>query len=122
MITYVGGRTHNSDHLRQRTGIHASENQAELLLSDLNYFLAKHGDLTTTSKSVGTFKWLTGQFEPLIARIKQEWFGDDPIQGYCDYLNYRMALATARRADVDSLEAFDAWVAAGFPGFDPDGD
>ncbi len=87
MITHVGGRTYNSDHLRQRTGIEASENQAELILSDLNYFLAKHGDVTTTGKSVGTYKWLSGQFEPMVARIRDEWFGDDPVQGFCDYLN-----------------------------------
>jgi hypothetical protein len=120
LFTHVGGRTYNSDHLRQRTGIDASENQAQLILGDLNYFLAKHGDVTATGKSVGTFKWLTSQYEPLTARIRDEWFGEDPVQGYCDYLNYRMALATERKADVDSFEAFEAWVLAGFPGFEPD--
>lgn len=120
LLTHVGGRTYNSDNLRQRTGIEASENQAELILSDLNYFLSKHGDVTTTRKSVGTFKWLSGQFEPMVQRIADEWFGDDPVQGYCDYLNFRMALATERGADVDSWEAFEAWVERGFPGFDPD--
>lgn len=122
LITHVGGRTYNSDHLRQRTGIDASENQAELILSDLNYFIAKHGDVSATGKSVGTYKWLSGQFEPMIARIREEWFGEDPVQGYCDYLNFRMALATERRVDVDSFEAFEAWVSSGFPGFDPNGD
>lgn len=120
MITHVGGRTYNSDHLRQRTGIEASENQAELILSDLNYFLAKHGDVTATGKSVGTYKWLAGQYEPMVARIDAEWFGEDPVQGYCDYLNFRMAMATQRAQDVDSFEAFEAWVDEGFPGFDPD--
>jgi hypothetical protein len=119
LITHVGGRTYNSDNLRQRAGIEASENQAELILSDLNYFLSKHGDMTTTRKSVGTFKWLSGQFEPMVERIRDEWFGDDPVQGFCDYLNFRMALATERQADVDVWEAFEAWVEAGFPGFDP---
>ena len=120
MITHVGGRTYNSDHLRQRTGIEASENQAELILSDLNYFLSKHGDVTTTGKSVGTYKWLSSQFEPMIARIDQEWPGDDPVQGYCDYLNFRMALATERRQDVEPWEAFEGWVVGGFPGFEPE--
>ncbi|MFP4072617.1 MAG: DUF4032 domain-containing protein [Actinomycetota bacterium] len=120
MITHVGGRTYNSDHLRQRTGIEASENQAELILSDLNYFLSKQADVTSTGKSVGTYKWLSGQFEPMVTRIREEWFGDDPVQGYCDYLNFRMAMASRRQADVDSWEAFEAWVEEGFPGFDPD--
>lgn len=122
LITHVGGRTYNSDHLRQRTGIEASENQAELILSDLNYFLAKHGDVTATGKSVGTYKWLSGQFEPMVIRITEEWFDEDPVQGYCDYLNFRMALATEQQADVDSFEAFEAWVSSGFPGFEPNTD
>lgn len=120
MITHVGGRTYNSDTLRQRTGIEASENQAQLILGDLNYFLAKHGDTTSTKKSVGTFKWLTGQWEPLIARIRDDWFGENPVQGYCDYLNHRMRLATEKGADVDSFEAYESWVEFGFPGFEPE--
>jgi hypothetical protein len=121
MITHVGGRTYNSDTLRQRTGIEASENQARIILGDLNYFLAKHGPHSATGKSVGTFKWLTSQYEPSIARIREIWPGDDPVQGYCDYLNHRLALATARRSDVDFAEAFKSWVDAGFPGFEPPG-
>lgn len=119
MITRVGGRTFNSDLLRQRTGIEASENQARLILSDLSYYLAKHGDISATGKSVGTFKWINGQWEPLVAQISAVWPGEDLAQGYCDLLNHRAELAAAREADVDSFEAFDSWVAAGFPGFDP---
>jgi hypothetical protein len=33
-----------------------------------------------------------------------------------------MAMATERQADVDSLEAFEAWVQTGFPGFEPSRD
>ncbi len=119
MSARVGGRTFNSDSLRQRTGIEASENQACLILSDLNYYLAKHGDVSATGKSVGTFKWVTGQWEPLIAKISEVWPGEQAVQGYCDLLNHRANLAAAREADVDSFEAFDSWVEEGFPGFDP---
>jgi hypothetical protein len=120
MITHVGGRTYNSDTLRERTGIDASENQARLILGDLNYFLAKHGDASATGKSVGTFRWLTELWEPIIRRISKTWSGDDPIQGYCDYLNHRFRLASARGADVDELEALESWIETGFPGFTPD--
>jgi hypothetical protein len=120
MITHVGGRTYNTDALRHRTGIEASENQAKSILGDLNYYLAKHGNTSQTGKSVGTFKWLTALYEPLIARIVDEWHGEDPVQGYCDYLNHRIEMATARGADVDPLESFDDWAASGFPGFQPD--
>lgn len=115
----VGGRTFNSDSLRERTGIEASEEQARLILSDLNYHLAKSGELTSTGKSVGTFKWLTGVFEPLVARIKEDWHGEDPVQGYCDFLNHRYQLAKDRRSDVADEEAYESWAAGGFPGFEP---
>ncbi|MGD2059502.1 MAG: DUF4032 domain-containing protein [Acidimicrobiia bacterium] len=117
---HVGGRTYNSDILRQRTGVEASENQARSILGDLNYYLAKHGDLSTTAKNVGTFKWLNSVYEPLIERIREIWHGEDPVQGYCDYLSHRIAIATKRGADVDVIEAFDDWIAAGLPGIDPE--
>lgn len=119
MRAHVGGRTFNSDALRTRTGIDASENQARLILSDLNYHLAKYGDKSPIGKSVGTFRWLTDTFEPLVTRIEELWHGDDPIQGYCDYLNHRFGVATANHSDVATFEAFEDWVASGFPGFEP---
>lgn len=118
LVTHVGGRTFNTDKLRELTGIEASENQARLILSDLNAYLAKHLDTSATGKSVGTFKWLTNSYEPLVAQISEVWHGDDPVQGYCDFLNHRMSLAKARGADVPNDEAFQSWIDNGFPGFD----
>ena len=77
----VGGRTFHSERLRQQTGIDASENQARVILSDLNYYLAKHGSVSAPGKSVGTFKWLTTSFEPMAARISELRPGN-PVQGY----------------------------------------
>ena len=116
MFTRVGGRTFNTDTLRELTGVEASENQAKLLLGDLNYYLAKLGITSSTGKSVGTFKWLTDSFEPVVARITEVWHGTDPVQGYCDFLHHRMELATARGEDVPNDETFDSWAASGFPG------
>ena len=72
-----------------------------------------------TGKSVGTFKWLTSYFEPTMAAIRTDWQGNDPIQGYCDYLNHRWQLANSQGADVDRDVAYRSWVEAGFPGFPP---
>ncbi len=118
MTAHVGSRTFNSDRLRELTGLLASENQAKILLGDLSYFLAKSGGITSTEKSVGVFKWLTTAFEPTVGRIADVWSGDDPVQGYCDFLNHRMKLASERKKDVPDSEAFDSWLAHGFPGFD----
>ncbi len=120
LSTHVGGRTYNSDILQEKTGILASENQARVILGDLNYYLARHGHHSSTGKSVGTFKWLNDSFEPLTARIQEVWHGEDPVQGYCDFLHHRMQLAHARSSDVSNDEAFESWAASGFPGFRPD--
>jgi hypothetical protein len=117
MKVEVGGRTFHSSHLRQQTGIEASENQARVILSDLNYFLAKNGSTTASGKSVGTFKWLTTSYEPMVAQIVHARPGD-PVQGYCDLLNHRFLLAQRRGQDVSNEEALADWIAAGTPGFD----
>ncbi len=113
----VAGRTFHSERLRQLTGVDASENQARVILTDLNYFLAKHGSMTPSGKSVGTFKWLTTSFEPIVARIS-ELRGGDPIQGYCDFLNHRFRLARRRSQDVANQEALEDWIQSGMPGFE----
>jgi hypothetical protein len=117
MKVEVGGRTFHSSHLRQQTGIEASENQARVILSDLNYFLAKTSSVSASGKSVGTFKWLTTSYEPMVAKIAQARPGD-PVQGYCDLLNHRFILAQRRSQDVSNEEALADWMAAGTPGFD----
>jgi hypothetical protein len=117
MRTTVGGRTFNSDRLREMTGIEASENQARVILGDLSYYLAKQGQTSGTARSVGTFRWLSDWFEPMRDRIEGIWPGDDPIQGYCDFLRHRMALASRRGADIPNEDAFESWVGEGFPGF-----
>ena len=70
-----------------------------------------------SGKSVGTFKWLTTSFEPMVARISELRPGN-PVQGYCDLLHHRFRLAQRREQDVANEEALEDWVAAGTPGFD----
>jgi hypothetical protein len=113
----VGGRTYNSDRLREMTGIDASENQAKVILGDVSYFLAKNGYATVDRRTMGVFRWLIESFDPITAKIREVWQGDDPVQGYCDFLAHRMRLAEAEESDVENEVAFESWVTAGFPGF-----
>jgi hypothetical protein len=117
MRAKVGGRTFHSQRLRELTGIEASENQARHILSDLNYYIAKSGRTSATGKSVAVIAWLTSCYEPLRARIASSWDGD-PIQGFCDLLQFRLNLAGGRGSDVPNDEAFALWAKAGYPGFD----
>jgi Domain of unknown function (DUF4032)/Lipopolysaccharide kinase (Kdo/WaaP) family len=117
MEVHVGGRTFNSDRLKEMTGIEASENQAGIILGDLNYFMAKRGITSTTGKRVAGYQWFTESFEPVMERISRDWPGEDPLQGYCDFLNHRFELATERGADVQNDVSYESWASSGFPGF-----
>lgn len=116
MKAKVGGRVFHSQRLRELTGIDASENQARRILSDINYHLGRDGEKSSTLKSVRVMKWRLGVFEPMMAQISDV-FGGDPIQGFCDFLNFRIELAQARGGDVPNQEALAAWTVAGLPGY-----
>ncbi|MEN8234629.1 MAG: DUF4032 domain-containing protein [Actinomycetota bacterium] len=119
----VGGRTFHSQRLRELAGIDASENQARQILSDVAYHEAKYGEKgekgSVTGKAVATMHWRITRFEPFTRRIFDLRPDSDPIQGYCDFLNFRFAVASDRGADVESETTFEEWVQAGLPGFDP---
>ncbi|MDX1469736.1 MAG: DUF4032 domain-containing protein [Acidimicrobiia bacterium] len=122
MRARVGGRTYNSDNLASMAGVVASENQARVILGDLNYHLVKYGHTTPTGRDVGVFHWLTTSFQPILARITEVWPGDDPVQGYCDFLHYRMELARGAGHDIENEPALESWIEKGFPGFPLDTD
>lgn len=111
----VGGRQYHSEQLRQITGIDVSENQARAILSDLAYFEAKFGRPSATGKAVGAIKWRSSVFEPLILQIAEAMPEANAYQAYCDFLAFRLHLATKRERDIPNDEAFAAWSDAGFP-------
>lgn len=111
----VGGRQYHSERLRQMTGIDISENQARVILTDLAYHEAKFGRSSATGKAVAAMQWRASVFEPLILRIADLLPGRDAYQAYCDYLAFRLDMATERERDVTNDEAFDRWEKEGFP-------
>ncbi len=119
----VGGRTFHSQRLRERTGIDAAENQARQIISDMRYHRAKHSGRypvdTPSSRVTLAMEWRMNRFEPFTMRIAELRSESDPIQGFCDYLNFRFAIAAERGRDIDSAVAFEEWIEAGLPGFDP---
>ena len=117
----VGGRMFHSHRLRELTGINASENQAQYILNDLNTYMPST-EGTGSGKSVAAIKWRLSSFEPCVAWIDQNWHGSDPIQGFCDFLQFRRGMAAERGSDVENDEALVAWAGFGFPGFPPSAD
>jgi hypothetical protein len=112
----VGGRQYHSERLREITGIDISENQARVILSDLAYHESKFGELSAIGKDVAAVKWRSTIFDPMILEIVRLLPGVDPYQAYCDYLGFRLQMATQRTEDVPNAEAFVAWTERGFPG------
>ena len=119
MKVAVGGRTFHTDKLRHQIGMEASENQARQILSDLAYHEHKFGGNSPTGKAVAAMKWRANVFEPTLASIVQLLPDDDPLQRYTDFLNHRYLLSSEKGRDVDNEEAFQSWVDAGYPGYDP---
>lgn len=112
----VGGRQYHSERLREIGGIDISENQARVILSDLAYHESKFGGTSATGKNIAAMKWRSAVFEPLILEIADLLPETDPYQAYCDYLGFRLAMATERSEDIPNAEAFTAWIELGFPG------
>ncbi|MFV1999549.1 MAG: DUF4032 domain-containing protein [Acidimicrobiia bacterium] len=117
----VGGRQYHSEQLRQVAGIDVSENQARSILSDLAYFDSKLGGTSPTRKAVGAMRWRSTVFEPLILDIVRDLPGSNPYQAYCDFLAYRLILATKINHDVENDDAYEHWSEANFPGSTPPG-
>lgn len=115
MQVKVGGRQYHSERLRQMTGIDISENQARIILTDLTYHEAKFGRPSATGKAVAAMRWRATVLEPLLLQISELLPGRDPYQAYCDYLAFRLDMATERKLDVSNDEAFAAWQEQGFP-------
>lgn len=113
----VGGRTYHSQRLRERTGVDASENQAKVLLADLDRHVSLMGGSSPSVQAVSTIEWKVGVFEPMVERIRDLRPGFDPVQGYCDLLHHRFERASAEGRDLSREEAFTSWVEQGFPGF-----
>ncbi len=123
MQVAVGGRNYHASRLRELTRIEASENQARQILSDLQYYEATHPAKSATGKAVAAIQWRVEVFEPILARITEAMGpGDDPVQGYANFLHYRFALATSQGRDVPTQEAFEPWLASGLPGYPLEGE
>lgn len=113
----VGGKTFHSNRLRNLTGIDALENQARQILTDLYHFQAFEDVRTPTLKNVSAVRWRVGQFEPVMEQIREIPDIADPLQAYCDLLHHRYVMASEQGRDVDTMDAFEDWVAAGRPGY-----
>lgn len=102
--------------LRDMTGIGASEAQAAQILTDLERFAIDRGLTDPTAAPLAAVLWRVERFEPTLARIRSLDTLSDPTQAFCDYLHH----CTTTADDASDESAFQRWLEAGKPGYEPD--
>jgi hypothetical protein len=107
----VGDRNWHANRLRELTGLATSENQARLLLSDLQYWEMLLGPALPGDRALRAARWRMEVYAPWVARLAERFPGSDPVQGYCDLLTHRYYLSVAAGRDVGTDVAFDDWAA-----------
>jgi hypothetical protein len=115
----VADRNFQSHRLRELTGIDASENQARMILADLQYYLSRQpGARTEAGRALATVRWRVEEFERWLLRLAQRIPpGADPVQAYCDLLHHRYMISLDAGRDVGTEAAFGSWLERGRPGY-----
>ena len=98
------------------TGIGASEAQAAQILTHLERFAIDRGLTDPTAAPLAAVLWRVERFEPTLARIRGLETLSDPTQAFCDYLHH----CTTTGDDASDESAFQRWLEAGRPGYEPD--
>ena len=113
----AGGRTYSRDRLRRLAGIAAGEGQARRLLADLDahraWLAAMRGASVDEPDAVA--HWRFERLDPALARLRDALPGRDPLQVFCDVLEYKWLLSERAGRDVGLHAAIDAYLAAGAP-------
>lgn len=115
----VGGRNYHSSRLRRLTRLHAAENQARQILSDLHYHRAREPFRSAPTNDLSAMMWRVQVFEPLLDRIRTDIPSREPIQAYTDFLHHRFEMSSGQGRDVPSAEAYVHWAENEYPGYSP---
>ena len=101
---------HHSRRLLRLTGLDTEENQARRLLNDLDTYVVRTGQ-QQMDEAVVAHRWLTENFEAVIAQIPPELAGKrDPAQLYHEILDYRWYASQHEHREVPLLEATHGYV------------
>ncbi|MFM2105801.1 MAG: hypothetical protein RL338_833 [Chloroflexota bacterium] len=114
----VTTRRFHARELLGRTGIHALEGQARLLLNDLREYRAwieRHEGIAL-SRTDAARRWLAEVFLPTLERIEGA-IGPhrDRVQAYCDVLETKWIRSERARRDVGLAAAIDSYLEQGAP-------
>jgi hypothetical protein len=100
---------HHTRRLLRLTGLDVEENQARLLLNDLDTFRAVH---KLADEQTAAHRWVTEAFEPVVRAVPAEMRGKlEPAEVYVQILDHRWFLSENAKRDVGADFAVASYVA-----------
>jgi hypothetical protein len=114
----VGSRRFHAEELERRAGIVALEDQARLLLNDLQEYgtWLDWVERRSVPGEEATVRWRADVLEPTLMRLSAAIGPDrDPLQAYCDLLEHKWLLSERSGDDVGLETALASYLALGAP-------
>src|SRR5262249_31298905 len=113
LTTQVVEPGHHHRRLQALTGLDVGENQARVLLNDIELHRSRVEQRTgrPVSEQVGALRWLTEVFEPTLALLPEE--DRDKLEDaelYHQILEHRWYRSEQAGADIGEKEAVDSYV------------
>ncbi len=113
MRALVTERGHHAGELLNLTGIHAQENQARLMLNDINSFRswAESDAGRSIPRSVAAFRWLNEVFEPMQQAIPDDMKDRlEPVEVFLEVLRHKWHLSEQEGHDVGNDIALASYI------------
>ena len=111
--TIVTDKNYHQNLLHSITGIIARENQAKMILNEIQSIKATRSKQKNTIMSLGaaSFYWKTNNYQPVISKLEEKFnFLADPIENYCQFLENKWFLSEKAQKDVGLGVAFDDYL------------
>jgi hypothetical protein len=101
---------HHSRRLLRLTGLDAEENQARVMLNDLDTFRAQQPDPAEDEQLVA-HRWVAEVFEPVVRRVPADLCGKlEPAEIFVQLLEHRWYLSERAGHDVGAIVATDSYI------------
>jgi hypothetical protein len=114
MRTLVTDRDYHRHRLQDLTGLVAQERQAEMLLNEIEELRARSARKLNRAvpSSVAAFQWLTEQWEPTLALLKDLVHSEvDATERYCQVLEHKWFMSEKARKDIGLARALEDYLA-----------
>ncbi|HZD99405.1 MAG TPA: DUF4032 domain-containing protein [Micromonosporaceae bacterium] len=100
---------HHSRRLLRLTGIDAEENQARMMLNDLDTYRCAHTDLE--DEQLAAHRWVADVFEPIVRGVPEGLRGKlEPTEVFVQVLEHRWYLSEREGRDVGPIAALEYYV------------